>query len=55
MKSPLSIQNLQGAILEIRGAKVLIDSDVARIYGECRTGGKFPPVPKHRNTELPKH
>jgi len=51
MKSPLSIQNLQSAILEIRGARVLIDSDVARIYGvETRdinkavanNPGKFP-------------
>jgi len=33
MKNPLSIDNLQDAILEIRGVRVLIDSDVARIYG----------------------
>jgi hypothetical protein len=33
MKSPISIENLQASILEIRGNKVLIDSDVAKIYG----------------------
>jgi hypothetical protein len=33
MKNPISIENLQSAILEIRGMKVLLDSDVARIYG----------------------
>lgn len=33
MNSPISIQNLQKAIIEIRGLKVLLDSDVARIYG----------------------
>jgi hypothetical protein len=31
MKSPISIANLQASILEIRGNKVLIDSDVAKI------------------------
>jgi len=33
MKSPISIENLQASILEIRGNKVLLDSDVAKIYG----------------------
>ena len=33
MKSPISIENLQTSILEIRGNKVLLDSDVAKIYG----------------------
>ena len=33
MNSPISIQNLPKAIIEIRGLKVLLDSDVARIYG----------------------
>ena len=33
MKSPISIENLQDAIIEIRGNKALLDSDVAKIYG----------------------
>jgi len=33
MKSPISIENLQASILEIRGNKVLLDSDFANIYG----------------------
>jgi hypothetical protein len=33
MNSPISIQNLQEAIIVIRGTNVLLDSDVARIYG----------------------
>ena len=33
MKSPISIENLQASIMEIRGNKILIDSDVAKIYG----------------------
>jgi hypothetical protein len=33
MKNPISIENLQTSIIEIRGIKVLLDSDVARIYG----------------------
>ena len=33
MKSPISIENLQASILVIRGNKVLLDSDVAKIYG----------------------
>lgn len=33
MKNPLSVQNLQDNILEIRGVRVLLDSDIARIYG----------------------
>ena len=33
MKSPISIENLQASILEIRGNKALLDSDVAKIYG----------------------
>ena len=33
MKSPISIENLQASILEIRGNKGLLDSDVAKIYG----------------------
>ena len=33
MKSPISIENLQATILEIKGNKVLLDSDVAKIYG----------------------
>ena len=33
MKSPISIENLQASILEIKGNKVLLDSDVAKIYG----------------------
>jgi hypothetical protein len=33
MKNPISIENLQSAIIEIRGIKALLDSDVARIYG----------------------
>jgi len=33
MKNPISIENLHSAIVEIRGMKVLLDTDVARIYG----------------------
>ena len=33
MKSSISIENLQASILEIRGNKVLLDSDFANIYG----------------------
>ena len=33
MKSPISIENLQASILETKGNKVLLDSDVAKIYG----------------------
>jgi hypothetical protein len=33
MKSPISIENLQSSFLEIRGHKVLLDADVAKIYG----------------------
>ena len=33
MKSPISIENLQDVIIEIRGNKALLDSDVAKIYG----------------------
>ena len=32
MKSPISIENLQASIMEIKGNKVLLDSDVAKIY-----------------------
>jgi hypothetical protein len=33
MRNPISIENLHSAIVEIRGMKVLLDTDVARIYG----------------------
>ena len=33
MDDPLSIEAIQDAIIEIRGQQVLLDSDVARIYG----------------------
>jgi hypothetical protein len=33
MKNPISIENFQASIIGIRGIKVLLDSDVARIYG----------------------
>jgi hypothetical protein len=33
MQSPISIQIIQSRIVEIRGERVLLDSDVARIYG----------------------
>jgi hypothetical protein len=33
MKGPISIENLQASILEIRGNKVLLDCDIAKIYG----------------------
>jgi hypothetical protein len=33
MQSPISIEIIQSRIVEIRGERVLLDSDVARIYG----------------------
>jgi hypothetical protein len=33
MNSPISVDKIQESIMEIRGQKVLLDSDVARIYG----------------------
>lgn len=33
MNSPISIDKIQESIIEIRGQKVLLDSDVAHIYG----------------------
>ena len=33
MQSPISIQIIQSRIVEIRGERVLLDSDVAGIYG----------------------
>jgi hypothetical protein len=33
MPSPISIEIIQSRIVDIRGERVLLDSDVARIYG----------------------
>jgi hypothetical protein len=33
MSNPLKIEKIQDLIIEIRGQKVLLDSDVARVYG----------------------
>jgi hypothetical protein len=33
MTNPISIESIQSLIVEIRGQRVLLDSDVARIYG----------------------
>jgi len=33
MKSPISIENLQEAIIKTQGNKDLIDSDITKIYG----------------------
>jgi hypothetical protein len=33
MNNPISVDKIQKSNMEIRGQKVLLDSDVARIYG----------------------
>ena len=33
MNEPISYENLKDRIIEIRGQRVLLDSDVAEIYG----------------------
>jgi hypothetical protein len=33
MNNPIAIETIQDALIDIRGQQVLLDSDVARIYG----------------------